>query len=273
MKNLKLLASVAIPLVVFGSAPQAAAFVTNFDSYATAPLPGQPGWTGSTSAANYAEVDSGYIDSSNQLVLGFADGTQPTETTVTVGNSGYSEFLAGTQAVFDFRIIDQIGTNVAADIYGFTLTSGGNTLSIYLYPTTSGSRPAGPPDPDLGVPVARWELGYSLSGIGGYTKFGSDINVFESNIWNLSITASANSGDFSLSDFSVVLNGATAGLTGVAMNPDAAVDGFGFSWDKSGAAFTDNYIAIDNLSVVPEPSSALLLGLAGLGLMARRRRA
>lgn len=270
MKNIKLLASSLVPLAVLGSAPHAAAFVTAFETppYNVAPLPGQQGWTGSASAGNYASIETGYIDTTNQLFLGFAGPVQPTETTVTVGNAGYSEFLAGTKAIFDFRIIDQLGSNVAADTYGFTLTSGGTTLSIYLSATTSGPRPGVDP-----TPVARWTLGYSLSGIAGYTKFIEDINVFEDNVWNLSVTASANSGNSNLSDFSVVVNGATAGLTGVSMNPGTAVSGFGFSWDKSGAAFTNDYIVVDNLSVVPEPSSAVLLGLAGLGLVARRRRA
>jgi hypothetical protein len=33
----------------------------------------------------------------------------------------------------------------------------------------------------------------------------------------------------------------------------------------------DGVIAIQGLSIVPEPSSALLVGLAGLGLLRRRR--
>ncbi len=252
------------------AAPVASAFVTDFDSYATGTLVGQDNWVGSASAASYADVGPGYI-SGQSFTFGYADSspTEPTETTVTVGNSGYNYFLAGTQAIFDFRIIDENNTNTAADRYGFTLSSGGNLLSIYLSPANSGPRPGNP------EVVARWELGYALNG-GEYTKFSEDINVFEDNLWNFNLTATANTGNPLLTDFAITITGAstaTANLIGTSFSPTTNVDSFGFSWDKSGATFTNDYIAIDNLSVVPEPSSALLLGGAGLGLIIRRRRA
>ena len=59
-------------------------------------------------------------------------------------------------------------------------------------------------------------------------------------------------------------------LTGVGMSE--TLTSFAVTWDSTGGA-GGNSITVDNVSLVPEPSSALLLGLAGLGFISRRRRA
>lgn len=252
------------------------AFVTNFDSYSTGALVGQNGWSGSPGATTgpatgRARVVDGYAvsaDNSRAIFLGRAPASPATitDSTVTVGNS-YGGFFEGTRATFDFRLIDQVGTDSAVDVFGFNVSSGSTTISIYFAPTpTPSGQPAG----------AYWEVGYSLTGLAGYTPFPEQINLVESAVWNFDLSIVANAVDPTKSNVAVTITGAgsaTGNLVAADIDPEEVASNFYLSWNKTGVEYSANYIAIDNLSVVPEPSAALLLGLGGLGLAIRRRRA
>jgi len=85
---------------------------------------------------------------------------------------------------------------------------------------------------------------------------------------NLALLANGANPTFS----GTVIGTNTKTFTGVATNMGStAIDRVGAVWNVTDAG--DNYIVFDNLSLVPEPSSALLLGLTGIGLALRRRRA
>ena len=64
--------------------------------------------------------------------------------------------------------------------------------------------------------------------------------------------------------------------TGTIAGFDGATDGGGeidFVWTKAPAtAYGSNYMTFDNITVVPEPSAAVLSGLAASLLLVRRRR-
>ena len=61
----------------------------------------------------------------------------------------------------------------------------------------------------------------------------------------------------------------------IAIDPITRITDMGLVWnlyDNDPTSAGTNYIVIDNLVAVPEPSSALLACLAGLAMVARRRR-
>jgi hypothetical protein len=110
-------------------------------------------------------------------------------------------------------------------------------------------------------------------------------------LWNVSLNGNAAfaaviaGGDYSLSiDFlsgsqftatvtNMITNtGLTSGTTSTGAGSGSVIQGLQVGFDQGpGSDYGDNVFGIANVSVVPEPSSAMLVGLAALGLLRRRR--
>lgn len=138
--------------------------------------------------------------------------------------------------------------------------AGGDLVSLVFFPAISG--------PD-GVPV--WELGYRIGDATAVTY--TTIEVRENSWYN--IEAAFTGSEYSLT-FGNTL-GTTTFASGAIDGFDSATSGLGdleFSWVKAPGTdveYGDNYILFDNINIVPEPSVALLSGVASLMLLRRRR--
>jgi hypothetical protein len=176
-----------------------------------------------------------------------------------VGNgAGYTQFQAA------FTVQDSVPTYPKRDSFAFTFrgASNQNLLTINLSPTIQSETPQFEP---FRVDQYSWSSDFAAgnANIGNLTeRQWSTLNVL--------FTPSG------VSDvaFSVKFQGvqAAAGiLTGAASQ---ILGTYGFVWTPLNAADEgSNVLLIDDVSLVPEPSSSLLLCLAGLGLLARRKRA
>lgn len=141
------------------------------------------------------------------------------------------------------------------------LDSGGNnlaTINFFANTTTY--------DPNI---IGSWNVS-----INGNTAFAA---VQDNSSYDILISFAANGTnidyDVSLTDYQATPNVVTddGTLTGAATetisNLRLGVD-LGLS-----AAFGDNFMGVTNVSLIPEPSTTLLVGLAGIGLALRRKRA
>ena len=96
-------------------------------------------------------------------------------------------------------------------------------------------------------------------------------NLFSDNVWKNGSKASVTF-NFGATDYTVGVNselplGSETSASLNYINAATQFDTIIFTADKNKASW-----ALDNISVVPEPSSTTLLGLAGLALILRRRR-
>lgn len=143
------------------------------------------------------------------------------------------------------------------DTFGIALRNGSGAplMTIVLAPTaTSGG-------------IAKWEIGYALAN-GPVTYTGIALN--EDSWYGVSV-------NFTGSNFNMAFANtlSTIPFSGTIAGYDGATAGLGnvsLTWTKAAATpFGDNYMIFDNIAVVPEPSAALLSGLASLLLLRRRR--
>lgn len=256
-------------------ASQAAIYTTNFNGFTAAgtDIAGQDGWSSSNTADQYSQVLISNVDylspssTSKTLNLGDASAvvTVPSGANVRLSH-GYGEIISS--AKFAFVIADSYDAAfIARDSFGFSYTSAGaNMLSFVFRPTAQSADPANPPD-------GTWDLFYN---VGTGPAIDLNIRVSELGQYRFDMTYQPNA-DPLLSDFKLNISNALGDLKrdvfGIALDPNALATDFGFDWAKQTANYGSNSIIIDNLAVVPEPSSMLLLGVAGLGLVSRRKRA
>jgi hypothetical protein len=216
---------------------------------------------------------------------GFQLGTAldaPADSTIVANRAGISGIAfvsTGAQpTVFstNFALVDSTGVapfGTHRVSYNISLYGGSTELFTVSF-SPNNNTPAGMDDA-WGVSFASSQP-ISYSGlpylVGEYDDFGTPGDVSDDvGIHNL--TATFTQGVGSAVNFSVTIAGATsntwtgtiqnlalAPLNTVQVGSTRTVDGWG-----------DGVIAIQGLSIVPEPSSALLVGLAGLGLLRRRR--
>ncbi len=166
----------------------------------------------------------------------------------------------------DISLIDSDRDFPIRDNFGITLSSGSDNLFTLHFT---------PQDPFPADPVAEtnalWDLSYSV-GVGPTIDL--NLAVFERGFNSLLFEFSPNANGTQTNLFfmagsdnvvtrDVVLN----------LDPAATTSDFGFSWTPTNSAEPgNNYLTFDNINIVPEPSSALLLGLAGLAFVGRRKR-
>lgn len=270
-----------------------AAYSTNFNSLLfEGDVDGQDGWTVSDTTDQYSQVAEANVnrllplDASLVLQLGDAKAvtTPPPGPSVALAHA-YEGTVGQTNVAFDFVLLDSRTTAANfryRDTFGISISNAGsNIFSIGFVPDAQSETPS--------TDLAQWNLVYQL---GNATTVDLNMAVFEGSQYNFNLAFNPNIGNPALTDFLLTIKsdvtpgGITDGVTNGLRNSggaipsfslasSAATDEFNVFWAKEATnpGYGSNSILMDNLSVVPEPSSSLLLCLAGLGLACRRKRA
>jgi hypothetical protein len=274
---MKLLKYSLLALAPIGSLSAA---ITTFDAteYAVnSPLTTVPGWTATETAPANQPLSwitpwssNGGVGNKAGAIGGYYN--SPVADSYSV-SSAVSQAISGTSISFDMAIQDSTNGNVDdgyytnRDVFGFSVsTSTGDVLaSLTFTPTAQTTTPEG-------GTAASWLVSYTVAG--GTTQMTS-IPMYEDvqYLVELSFSGSEVTIGFGAGEATNVF---TATMTGV--DSSAEIGSVSFDWEKSvddlGVAldFGDNFVRFDNLAVtIPEPSSALLMGVASLGLLRRRR--
>lgn len=246
------------------SVSQAAFLVDNFDSYPadnTSSMSGLGSWSvsnGASGANAIAVSTNSTFDGSDgaALIGGFApDSPGPTvlSSTPTVGMFGAS----GARFTMDFGFYDSTDAN--RDNYSFKLTStgGANLLTIDLSPAA----------------VNTFNISFSSAFFTGIVNWGTldALDTTGSPYFQVQFETSTDGVNmfYTLDD----LNGgnmSSGALIGTGLSDN--ITGLSISVDTTGGA-GDGFLIVDNVSVVPEPSSALLGLLGASCVFLRRRRA
>ncbi len=270
MKTLFTLAAAAGLIVTSGTASAATLFADSFNRADNTDLnAATTGKSGSLGALTWNEVSGGAggnaLIASNTLTLG--------ENATAGGSSGYST------AYLNHNFTDAL------------ITTGGEfTVSFDLGPASSGG----------GTRFTGFSLGNSLANVTGWTannptSFASDfffgydptgtteLKIFEGGIQDFQSTTNLSAAGATLS---VRFFGISDFNTGSTVNYEAFVDGGSvdtgsFTWSGTNenylnvySNYTSNSGTLDNFAVtalIPEPSTAALLGFGGLALLRRRR--
>lgn len=253
----------------------AAAYSTDFNGFSLgAAVAGQDGWA--INAPNINDLSFVSLMGTNAASLGLrAPGFVPATATVGLTHAYGDPFVnagnTGTSVNFDFLISDSTNTYTNRDIFGVALTGAGdgNLFTVVFTPAAQSGTPESPPD-------MQWNLSYA---VGPYTPGDPTISlttgVLEGSIYQFDLSFTPQ--NLTTTDFKLVVSSGASSHTrtgGFTIAPNTVIENFGLTWTPSvdGDAGS-NFITIDTLEVVPEPSAAALLGLAGLGLAFRRRRA
>lgn len=230
---------------------QAATYTTNF-SGVTSDVAGYQGWT-----INDPQPSLSFGVTWNGSTAAALGGDFASPDVPVVGlNHTYGEALGTTTASFAFALVDSVDF-AGRDTFGFSFKDGAtNLFSVVFVPND-------PTQVDPEGTTATWSMFY----VTGAGTFPLSIAIEESTTQNFSLafTPNGSSTNFSLNLSGLVRTG-TFAVPSSTIASDFALE---YTADQAG----DNYIMVDNLSVVPEPSSFLLLGLAGLGFVSRRKRA
>lgn len=255
------------------AASQAASYSSNFEApdYPSSgnDFNGSDGW--STVNANpgvaFIATTSSSSGSSNAGAIGGQFDIPSAAGTASV-NHAYAEAIGLISYSLDISVIDS-GTIGSVDYFnrdsfGITLTNGGaNVFTLHFTPTI-----AAPADPNTDTD-ATWDLSYSV-GAGGTVPL--NMAVIESGIYGLVFEFSANGTQTDLF-FEATGNNVVDRSVTLNLDPNSTTTDIGFSWTPTDDLDPgSNYLAFDNVNIVPEPSSALLLGIAGLALAVRRKR-
>jgi hypothetical protein len=259
IKSTTLLAA-AGSLALIASA-QAAVYFEDFESFAIdTDLDGQNGW--STTGDSFYAFSTDLGDGNMVAIIGGGDDalTNVTTTGITLpsGLSFISDAPNDSAFGANFFIVDS--TNAVRDTFGFSLVGGmGEDLFTLIFT----------PDALPGV----WDMSYTSIGGSDSFKIGLSDASITTGAYNFyvkftAIDADNVAFDFKINDYfdsSGVLS--DPGIAGLSMG------GFNAFWSTTADNSGDNFMVFDNVSVIPEPSSAMLIGLGAVGLMLRRKRA
>jgi len=244
-------------------------YTTGFSSptFPSSPTPaeiaGHDGWVISDSTSELSFLAN--IGNGQALALG---GTlsSPANASVSLSHA-FTDYVGAISAHFDFAILDSTDAFPTRDSFGFSLN--GNSGSLFAVTFRPVSQTANP-DNDSN---AKWAAFYSVNG-GSDTTLNIEVEEQGKYSFDLKLLGAYQAGNTTSTNYTLDVSGLTR--TGnIALAPQTSTAAFAFNYiTTSGAANAgDNFIGVDNLSVVPEPSSSLLLALTGLGLVLRRRRA
>jgi hypothetical protein len=264
-----------------------AATVIDFESYGVpgSDVAGQGAppllWTINDANDQYSQVANSNVNPTDTFnvskVLNLGDAsaveTPPTGPDVTLSYP-LGGSIGATSLVFDFAISDSVnGPFPNRDRF---LVSFGNVFSVYFVPVDADPGTPGYQNPvSPGSSLAQWNLFYQ---IGAAPTVPLNLGVLELSQYRFNLGFSENGLDPSKTDFllsitSAVPNTLSDGATGIDLDPSDAYGSLNVGWLKmEGNDYGSNSILIDNIIFVPEPSSVLLAGVAGLGLALRRRR-
>lgn len=216
---------------------------------------------------------------------GFQLGTAldaPADSTIVAnraGITGISFISSGDQpTVFstNFALVDSTGVSPFGDhrvSYNISLYGGSTELFTVSFSPTNNT-PSGMDD--------SWAVSFGSSEAISYSGLSYEVGEYDDGgtpgdtsddlgIHSLSVTFTQGIGNSV--NFSATIAGATSNtwsgtIQNVALSPLNTVQ---VGSTRGSEGWGDGVIAIQGLSIVPEPSSALLVGLAGLGLLRRRR--
>lgn len=272
MKSLPLAGLFALSLAITASG---ATYSTNFSSLGSfgSDVNGQDGWTINDTTDQFSFVAN--WNSNKAIGLGDASvvDSLPLGSLVELSH-GISATVGTTSVNFDFALIDSSSdtTFKNRDQFGISLSNGlGSVVTISFVPEVS--QPVDPSDnSENSGDGAKWFVFYQA---GSSPSVQLNMAIFEGASYDFMLSLTPNANPL-LSDLMLTLTGDNAlsdGATGLAIDPESVSDQFNIFWAKSGTnEFGSNLILMDNLTVIPEPSSILLVGLAGLGFISRRRR-
>jgi len=236
---------------------------------------GQGGWSINYKTADYDQYSVVGSFYGHAIALGGAAQTMPTiGTTVSLSHS-YVGGIGGLKMQFDYLIADSDSgydpTLNNRDKFGVSLTVGGTELLGIVF----SPKIPNPTDPTSDT-VAYWDASYTSA----YGTGELNMRFVKNGVYTFSLEcAPANAG----ASTSFVLEVSSSnpidphqidGATLTGLNPNTLSNEVNINWSNSPAqAFGSNYIIVDNLAMLPEPSSSMMVCLAGIGLAVRRRRA
>lgn len=258
----------------------ASVYSTNFTGYTLGDLNGQNGWTsnGATATTGYVQSIAG-VWGGRAASIGYVDPVSPaipyvshsvsTPMVDTVGNMN-----ASFSALFQVQDSDsgygttpaEIAAAADRDSFGFRLqnSTGDNLFSFILTPFAQSATP----ETTTRFDTYSWSTGVgaptvALAGLAAQENnaYTFTVNFFDAGAGNVGFNANINNINY--------FSGTLAGLSG------QTISNLGAFWDTTtGAAGPgSNFMIFDNVSLIPEPSSALL-GLLGASFaFVRRRRA
>jgi hypothetical protein len=267
--NKSLFAGIVTLAIVAGA--DATTYSQNFNGYdIDEDVAGQDGWSINNTDDQYSVVGNTFVAQGRGIFLGDASmvDTPPTAPTTVTLSHQYSGTMGTLTATFDFAINDSYATGFYnRDSFGVSFTVGtANLLTIAFSPQV----PVPTGDPNLDA--AWWNVDYTsdyATGGGGQLNMAFE----EAGMYQFDLLCAANGSN---TDFSLSIDGGNTRVDGgtLALNPLTVTDQFNINWSNTGTNdFGSNIIRMDNLDLIPEPSSSLLLCLAGLGFVTRRRRA
>ena len=265
--NKKILTSSALAALSLCTLGHSAIYSSNFNSpgYSVGDLDGQNGWVTSDTGTDVAYVEdqslTGWPGSYGQVAsIGYVD-TLSTSQPYTYHNVN-TPFIQDYLTTFSVEMVIRDSSNTAPDRdgFGFRLenSSGDNLFSLEFDPISQSGAPSGSTRFD----TVSWSSG-ATTGSTPYllqedSRWKFDIVFYGSGVNDIGFMATL-TGVGSV-NFSGVLPGVAS----------ESITRMGAFWDAGGSS-GDNYMQFDNISLVPEPSSALLIAL-GAAVTLRRKR-
>jgi hypothetical protein len=278
LKSLSLMLAVQ-PLLA--SAVLAAGYVSNFDDISgNASLSDADGWVTNdpfNPGTNAGQTDfvgilSGYSQTvtDHWALLGGATGFSPGQPTIYLSRPVDLSGSASVSFTTGMAVISSAVPRPNEDTFGWTFR---NNLDVTLFSLLFDPNTA--VNGDLAIRIYdSSNVEIAGAGSGSWSMFYNAIYSLDVSVNSLGVV------DVNFTDANSittqVINGASTGID------PGDIAGVAATWilddnteNPTGVygAFGSNSLVFDNYSLVPEPSSALLLGLAAFGFVTRRRRA